>query len=354
MNTPIQISVAIPLYNAEKYIAKSLTSVLDQDFQLPYEVVIVNDKSTDNSIEIVRNLCQSHPRGGIVNIIEQEKNTGVGWARNTILDNVKGKYLFFIDSDDWITKDCLSSLYEVAEKNNADITVGSISRVEEGTNRVIENIPYPNVVIEHENAGIYMQSLKLRTHVEMWNKLFRMDLLKKHNIRFIHVVMEDVIWGFRAKAYAQRIAFIDKTTLIYNVREGSIMTTIQNTARRANVKKKKGTWDSAFVYGDIIGQMQKVIKEEFPDVPGVYHYYYFQVGSCFKNFMDSEYTDEMIQQFEKAIVGYNKFVPSVSYLHNFAYKLAYLLTKIHGEDYKFTMKVINGISDLSAKLKKLR
>lgn len=354
MDSSIQISVAIPLYNAEKYIAKSLYSVLNQDFNRPYEVVIVNDKGTDNSINIVRNICKTHPRGNIVNIIEHEKNTGVGFARNTILDNVQGKYLFFVDSDDWITEDCLSSLYEVAEKNNADITVGSVSRIDEETKNIIENNTYPNILVEHDHAGIYLQTLKIRTHVEMWNKLFRMDLLREHNIRFIHVVMEDVIWGFRAKAYAQRIAFIDKTTLFYNVREGSIMTTIQNIAHKKNVKKKKGSWDTAFVYGDIILQMQKIIKEEFPDVPGVYHYYYYQVGSCFKNFMDSIYTDDMIRLFEKTIVGYNMFVPSVRYLNNIGYKIAYLLTKVHGEDYKFTMKVINIISIISKKLKKLK
>lgn len=353
MNNSIQISVAIPLFNAVKYIEKSLCSALEQDFQYPYEVLIVDDKGTDGSMDVVRCVLQKHPKSNIVRIVEHQENLGIGETRNTILDNVKGKYLFFLDSDDYITPDCLSSLYEVAEKANADITVGSVTRVDEETKREIRRDQYEDIVIRHDYAGIYLQSIKRRMHVELWNKLFRMDLVKEHQIRFKHKVMEDVIWGFRAKGYAQCVAFVSKITLCYNIREGSIMNTIQNLAQKVNIPKKKGTWDSTFAYGDIVIQMQKIINEEFISVPGIYNYYYYQISDSFKNFMDSEYSDEMIQMFEKSIIGYNSFVPSVWKLRNTGYRLAYLLTKLHGEDYKFTTKVINSVAYISSFAKRL-
>lgn len=96
MEQPIQISVAIPLYNAEKYIEKSLCSALDQDFQYSYEVVVVDDKSTDDSLNIAYRVIQSHPqRSNYPHVIEHKENLGIGETCNTIIDNVRGKYMFF-------------------------------------------------------------------------------------------------------------------------------------------------------------------------------------------------------------------------------------------------------------------
>lgn len=352
MNDNIQISLAIPLFNAVRYIEKTLCSALDQDFQETYEILIVDDKGTDGSMDVVRRVLQEHPKSNIVRIIEHKENVGIGETRNTILDNVKGKYLFFLDSDDYITPDCLSSLYDVAEKTDADITVGSVTRVDEETKCEVRRDQYDDIVIKHANAGIYLQAIKRRMHVELWNKLFKMNLIREHQIRFKHKVMEDVIWGFRAKGYAQCVAFISKITLCYNIREGSIMNTIQNLAQKINIPKKKGTWDSTYAYSDIVIQMQKIINEEFSDIPGIYNYYYYQISDSFKNFMDSEYTDEMIQVYKKNINGYNNFVPSVWKLRNQGYRLAYLMTKLHGEDYQFTMNVINTVAKISSIIKR--
>ena len=124
MEKHIKISIGIPVYNVEKYIEKSLTSALEQDFSLPYEIIVVDDRGTDGSMGIVKRIVESHERGNIVRVIQHENNKGLGEARNTIINNAKGKYLFFLDSDDWMMENALAVLYKVAEESQSEITCG--------------------------------------------------------------------------------------------------------------------------------------------------------------------------------------------------------------------------------------
>lgn len=95
MENNLEITIGIPVYHVEKYIEKSLKSALNQDFKLPYEIIVVDDRGTDGSMELVKQIVESHERGEIVRIIRHEENKGLGEARNTIIRNAKGKYLFF-------------------------------------------------------------------------------------------------------------------------------------------------------------------------------------------------------------------------------------------------------------------
>ena len=123
----IDITIAIPVYNVEKYVEKSLLSALNQDFSGSYEILVVDDKGTDKSMDIVRRVIENHKKGNIVRIVEHSENKGLGPARNTAINEAKGKYLFFLDSDDWITENCLTVLYGKAIETNAQVTVSNVS-----------------------------------------------------------------------------------------------------------------------------------------------------------------------------------------------------------------------------------
>lgn len=129
----LQITIGMPVYHVEKYVRKSLLSALDQDFTLPYEILIVDDCGTDRSMDIVHEVISQHPSGDKVRIIRHDKNLGLGEARNTIIRNAKGKYLFFLDSDDWIFSNSLSVLYAKAEETQAEVTCGSSIKEYENT-----------------------------------------------------------------------------------------------------------------------------------------------------------------------------------------------------------------------------
>jgi glycosyltransferase involved in cell wall biosynthesis len=120
----IKLSIVIPIYNVEKYLAKCIESVLNQDIPTDeYEIILINDGSTDSSLQIAEKFVQMHP---YIRLISQE-NQGLSAARNRGLDESKGEYVWFIDSDDWIQTDILKQLLLLCVFNELDML--SINRI---------------------------------------------------------------------------------------------------------------------------------------------------------------------------------------------------------------------------------
>ena len=93
------ITIAIPVYNVEKYIKKSLLSALNQDFEGSFEILIIDDRGTDNSMQIVHDVVAEHHKGNLVRIVNHEQNKGLGPARNTAIENANSKYIFFFPAN---------------------------------------------------------------------------------------------------------------------------------------------------------------------------------------------------------------------------------------------------------------
>ena len=107
MNNSILITIGMPVYGVEKYIRKSILSVLNQSIDCDMEVLVIDDCGTDHSMDIIKECQASHPKGNMIRIIRQPKNMGCWAARNTILDEAKGKYIFLIDADDYLSPNAL-------------------------------------------------------------------------------------------------------------------------------------------------------------------------------------------------------------------------------------------------------
>ena len=129
--TDCTITIAFPVYNVAAYVERSLCSALEQTFPLPYEVLVIDDKGSDGSMAIVNRLQQEHPQGSRIRIIEHPQNKGLGEASNTAIDNARGKYLLFLDSDDRLAPDALQVLYTKAEEAQAQVVIGSYEEVNE-------------------------------------------------------------------------------------------------------------------------------------------------------------------------------------------------------------------------------
>ena len=132
INHPL-VTVGMPVYNVELYIKKSLLSVLDQSYP-NLEVVVVDDYGTDNSIKVIENLKRDHSRGDCIRILRQSKNMGPGEARNRIIEEASGKYLYFLDSDDFIVPETISLMVEQAEFHFTDVVIASMQAVFYETN----------------------------------------------------------------------------------------------------------------------------------------------------------------------------------------------------------------------------
>ena len=109
------VSIGMPIYNVGSFIERSLLSVLDQTYD-NIEILAVDDCGSDNSMDIVKHLQIEHPRGSAIRIIRHSENKGLGEARNTAIDHASGKYLYFIDSDDYIEPETIS-IWSLRQRN---------------------------------------------------------------------------------------------------------------------------------------------------------------------------------------------------------------------------------------------
>ena len=126
-----KVTIGMPVYGVEKYIRKCMLSVLNQSFNEEYEILVVDDLGPDKSIDIVKELQESHPRGKYIKILTQPQNMGCWAARNRILDEAKGKYLLLVDSDDYLSEDAVEIMYKAAVKYQAEAVYGSVESVDE-------------------------------------------------------------------------------------------------------------------------------------------------------------------------------------------------------------------------------
>lgn len=204
------VSVIIPVYNAEKYLDKCITSVLRQKYK-NIEIIAVNDGSTDNSWSILQKYEKEHPN--VFKIFTQE-NSGQSIARNLALQQAQGTYIAFLDSDDYLLDDYFEKLVDVAEKNNSDMVCsGEIRITEEG--KIVSKIRYKT----DKNGNCCLRRLNFS------GKIYRKDFLEKHNIRFAEgKVYEDNPFNIMAFALAQNLKIIDYMGYYQTVHQGSTTT----------------------------------------------------------------------------------------------------------------------------------
>ena len=224
-NTSPLVTIGIPVYNVEPYIEKCLLSVLNQTYT-NLEILVVDDLGTDHSMEIVDSLQKSHPHGGLIRIVSHEKNKGVGEARNTAIRECKGKYLYFIDSDDYMEPNAIQLLVEQAEKYDTDVAIASHRRVALGSGEELPTYQYTEYqLIQGKDAFANYVCQDLRWHIAIvvWNILFSVDFLRKNNILFYGRKDEDAL--FLSDYYSEVNTAVIMPDITYNYvsRPDSIM-----------------------------------------------------------------------------------------------------------------------------------
>lgn len=242
----IKLSIIIPVYNVEKYISLCLESILKQSFK-DYEIVCVNDGSSDNSLSVLQNFKQKDNR---ITIIDKQ-NEGSGIARNTALAIAKGEYVYFIDGDDWLEDNALGKMILKADELNTDILIfGGLSYYETQVRKggySADKLPkkYFNKVFASKD--IKKDVFKFPSTA--WTKLYRRDFLIKNNIKFQNIkVGQDQLPFFHSMITAERIAILPENLYCYRKnRKGAV------TA----VKKKKNFSPIYVFYG-----IEEMLKSE--------------------------------------------------------------------------------------------
>ncbi len=212
-----KISIVVPVYNVEKYLADCLESLLKQSFS-DFEIVAVDDGSSDTSGAILDAFAKKDSR--VVPI--HKKNAGVAAARNTALDAVRGEWIYFIDSDDMISEDYLAGLYAIGAKTDCDVVAARNICYYWGEN----NSKNYNVVCRGERVVDITADVvaKRISQVVVWNKIFRRSFIEKHQIRFPEgVLYEDNYFYYVALANIKQLPLSDDGVYFYRQRSGSIM-----------------------------------------------------------------------------------------------------------------------------------
>ena len=205
----------IPVYNTEKYLDKCLDSVVNQTLT-DLEIICVNDCSSDRSLDILNHYAKKDPR---LKIIDFKKNQGVSIARNTAINIATGEYIGFVDSDDFIDLDFYQKLYSTAIKNNSDLVIGNIKRVDVNG----EKIPQFYFDLSYEK----IQNNQLNFNQFFWIGLYRKSLIDKHHLNFIEncIYGEDLLFPIKASVFSKNFKIIDST--FYNYRNNPLSITNQ-------------------------------------------------------------------------------------------------------------------------------
>ena len=218
------ISVIIPIYNVEKYLAKCLDSVINQTYK-DLEIICVNDESPDNSAQILEEYAAKDHRIKIVN----RKNGGLSAARNSGLDVAIGDYCYFIDSDDWIELNTIEKLVKIISTNTVDTVV-------HGANNILENPSLAGTSLDAQvwfdsyikNNGIYDVPMEIKKYIcpVAWNKLYKMDIINKYHCRFPEgLVNEDELFIWTYMIHCNTYYYLNENLYNYLRRSDSIMGT---------------------------------------------------------------------------------------------------------------------------------
>lgn len=214
----INVSLIIPVYNVENYIEKCLCSALGQTLH-DIEIIVVNDGSTDESMKIVDIFENKYSNIRVIN----KENGGLSSARNSGLQIASGKYIAFLDSDDYIEATMLEQMYTSAENRELDIVGCNLTKV----NLDGDNIgPEKNVVDYnhiYNKAEATCEYLLNNIPAYAWNKLYHRRLFQDNKITYpVGKLYEDIGTTFELISAAERIGFIDKELYLYVQRDGAI------------------------------------------------------------------------------------------------------------------------------------
>lgn len=255
------ISIIIPVYNAEAYLAENIDSILNQTYKR-FELILVDDGSTDKSAQIMKNYSEREPR--IVALYQE--NSGAPTARNYGLSVAQGDYIQFIDSDDLMAKQALIKMVTALEETGSDLVIGAYDTVDD-KDAFIKLVPHPI------SSGSYSVQENRETFSLIppmpGNKLFRASVIRDNNLRFQPSLRQaqDLNFYLKFLFFAEKIVVLDEVVYHYRVRTGSI----SHTYSLVILEVIRSINDAA----DFYSAHGKINKDLFMNIK--FHHYTFQI-----------------------------------------------------------------------------
>lgn len=220
------VTIGVPCYNQGFDVIQTLDSLCQQTYA-NLEIICVNDKSTDNTLDVLNQYAQKDPR---IKVIDHEKNLGLSGSRNTIIENATGQYIQFTDSGDLLRSDTISSCLNIFDQHSEiefvkfKILIRNVS-----TDKLIFNrlAPYPHKLINNDQSGIYTANEypNLLEYTSACLQLYKTSFLKDNNIKFkLNLKCEDVLFTMNVHSFEPKFYFSNQAFYYYIMQENSIMT----------------------------------------------------------------------------------------------------------------------------------
>ncbi|NMD70860.1 glycosyltransferase family 2 protein [Bacillus sp. DNRA2] len=314
------VSIIMPIYNAETYLATAINSVLNQSYQ-HLELLLINDGSDDGSAMICDDFAKVDRRVRVYHTI----NNGPGAARNFGISLANGEYIQFIDSDDFVERDMIKEMLASLQRNNADLAVCGMKRSFPKEN--LEELFFipKKISYYHEIKKDFMHLLKQGLAYSSCNKLYKKSIIEKHNIRFDTEILhgEDAIFNIDYLFHCRKIKILDTPFYVYQQRQGSLINHYYEDKEKAQVLlfNKLNNYLSNHIHSDIKKELHAYYLMEFS-------YVIFQNCTSINSMSD----------FVNAIKNTRKFVKTPEFLnvlnHTYSYswiqRLVLLLAKFKG------------------------
>ena len=222
-----QVSIIVPVYNVQNYIERCLNSLVNQTFK-DIEIITINDGSTDKSLELLNKYAKEDIRVSVIDLGDE----GVSYCRNLGIEKANGKYIMFVDSDDWIDSNMVEVMYKKAEENKLDLVMCSyIREFKDRSKEKIFNLPKEIIYKENEVKNELLRKLvgpikEELSNPEMldalgtvWGKLYRADILKENKLKFVDLKeigsAEDTLFNIFTFNYLKKVMFLNKPMYHY-------------------------------------------------------------------------------------------------------------------------------------------
>lgn len=291
----VKISVVLPVYNVADYLRKCLDSLVNQTFK-DFEVICVNDGSTDLSLGILEGYALTDSR---FKIISQE-NQGLSGARNTGIEHVQGDYVLFVDSDDWLEENALELLYEHVKGFNSEITMFKFKFFDDDTSEISED-PFTN--LEVIDPALYTGNFSYYDVLDIifkishapFNKLYKTSFLRDLDAKFLYgSYYEDVEFFYKVFFKAKKVSLLSEYLYYYRIRDYSISTSgDEGSFDIFNVlESTKQSVIDAKIYDDVKqGWLMFIIVN--------LKFVYFRLNDKYKN----QFIDKMKEKFDDYELG---------------------------------------------------
>ena len=224
-NSSMLVSVIVPIYNVEGYLDKCVNSLLSQTYKR-LEIILVDDGSTDRSGDMADNYANRHKNVRVLH----KKNGGLSSARNAGIDIARGEWLVFVDSDDYVSNDCVSKLLDLAMNNDADISTCSFEAFSDDNLKLKVSPTWPDTALSGVDAMDDMLQKMRPAYICLG--MFKTSLFRDNNIKFPDGQdFEDLATKIKLLYCAKKVAFTDEKLYYYLIRGESI------TGSRMSIKR---------------------------------------------------------------------------------------------------------------------